>query len=207
MTPSRQIAALTVAAVLIAAAFIALGRGAHHEPVAADVSPVPSPDSGAMPAPQPPKPSDRAGQFATGASGSGDGGMDAGDILEPMAGQLADLLEHLREQCAAARRSGPVPALSVVTPCVTAGETTASTVEFVRGTLASEAGRNVSGGVRSRWTRDLDAAAEEIRTSLAPVRASIGQALTSGAPSPAAFRELARLRDRIDRVLTDLDRP
>lgn len=207
MTPARQIAALAAAAVLVAAAFIALGRSAHHEPVAAEVSPGPSADTGAAPAHQSPKPLDRAGQFATRASGSGEGGMDVGDILEPMAAQLADLLEHLREQCAAARRSGPVPALSVVTPCVTAGEATASTVEFVRGTLASEAGRTVSGGVRSRWTRDLDAAAAEVRSSLTPVRAALGQALASGAPSPVAFRDLAHLRDRIDRVLADLDRP
>jgi hypothetical protein len=192
MTPVRQIAALAAAAALVTAAFIAFGRGAQHAPVTADLPPGSPADTGA-PAPA--------------ASDSGDAGMDVGDVLEPMAAQLADLLEHLRDECAAARRGGRLPVLSAATPCVNAGEAAASTVEFVRGTLASAAGRKVSGAVRSRWTRDLDAAAAEIRASLTPVQASLGQTLASGAPSPVAFRDVARLRDQIDRVLADLDRP
>lgn len=133
--------------------------------------------------------------------------MDVGDILEPMAAQLADLLEHLREQCAAARRAGSVPVLSVAKSCVDAGEATGTTVELVRGTLASPAGRHVPGAVRSRWTRDLDAAAAEIRASLTPVQESLGRVLASGAPSPAAFRDLAHLRDRVALVLTELNGP
>ncbi|HLY24070.1 MAG TPA: hypothetical protein VKT83_16515 [bacterium] len=206
MTPARQIAALAAAAALVAAGFVALGRGAQPAPVAVGVSPgSPGPGSPAAAgaAHEPPA---RAGQPSTGASDSGDA-MDAGDILEPMAAQLADLLEHLRGQCAAARRSGGARLLSAATPCVGAGEAAASTVEFVRGTLASAAGQNVSGSVRSRWTRDLDAAAAEIRSSLTPVQASLGQALGSGAPSPVAVRDLAHLRDRIWRVLAILDQP
>jgi len=78
-------------------------------------------------------------------------------------------------------------------------------VELVRGTLASAAGRDVSDAVRSRWTHDLDSAAAEIRSSLVPIKKSVGQALVSDLRSPAAFRDFAHLRDQIDRVFAELN--
>ncbi len=133
--------------------------------------------------------------------------MDVGDILEPMAAQLADLLEHLREQCAPAQRPAGLSSPGVVKRCVETAEAAANTMDLVRGTLASAAGRDVPSGVRARWAHDLAGAGAQIRASLAGVRWSMDRALASGAPSPAAFSELGQLRDRIDRVLGELDRP
>lgn len=200
MTPRRQFAALGAAAIAVGAAFVALGRGGHPGQSGAEVVQVSSADtraaSTARRSPEPPAAAD-----------PGAAGMDAGDILEPMAAQLADLLEHLREQCAAARRGEDAPILSPATRCVDAAEAAAGTVEFVRGTLASAAGRDVPGSVRARWARDLEAAGAEIRTSLAPWQESLRRNLASGGPSPAAFRDAARLRDRIARVLAQLNEP
>lgn len=208
MTFARQFAALIVAAVVVAAGFVAYGRGARYDQAGGGAAPAPPADARpAAAAHRPQTASEPEAQSAAAAPDSGAADTDVGDILEPMAAQLADLLEHLREQCGAARRDGSVPRLSTATACVDAGEATASTVEFVRGTLTSAAGREVSDAVRIRWTRDLDAADAELRGSLTPVQRSLDRALASGAPSPAAFRDLAHLRDRIDRVLAALNRP
>jgi hypothetical protein len=208
VTAARQFAALCAAAIALAAAFLALDRGVQHGQSGAQAVQVSSADARAVSAAhQPPTSPEPAAQSAAGAPNPGDTGMDVGDILEPMAAQLADLLAQLRDQCAAARRTADVPVPSAATRCVEAGEATANTVEFVRGTLASAAGRDVPGSVRARWTRDLDDAGAEIRTSLTPWQESLGRALASGGPSPAAFRDIAHLRDRIARVLAELNEP
>jgi hypothetical protein len=200
MTARPQFAALIAAAILVALGFLALHRAAPHGQGGIELLPASSADTPAAGAAssQPSKPSEMAGSSAevTG---------DVGDLLEPMAAQLADLMEHLKEQCGAVSRAAGAPSLSAVTRCVDAGAAAASTIEFVRGTLASAAGRDVSTAVRSRWMRDLDAATAEIRTSLTPIQEWVNQALTSEALSPAAFREMGHLRDRIDRVLADLN--
>jgi hypothetical protein len=193
MSARRQFAMLVAAAIAVALAFVAL-RAAPHRQAEIQTDPGSSADA--------PRPS---GPPAEVVPDTQDSGMDVGDILEPMAGQLADLSAHLREQCAAARPAGGVPSLAAATRCVEAAEAAASAVELVRGTLASAAGRDVSDAIRSRWTRDLDSAAAEVRTSLMPIQKSAGRALASDARSPSAFREWAHLRDRIDRVFAELN--
>lgn len=199
--------------VAVTAAFAALGGGVHHNlRGGTSAALAPPAGAGAAAAAQPSgPPQGGTGGVAAVAPGAGtgtdDGSMDVGDVLEPMAAQLADLLEHLRDRCAAARRQRGVPAPSIVASCADAGEATMSTVELVRGTLASAAGRDAPGSVRDRWARDLGAATAEVRASLTPVQESLGRVLASGTPSPAAFRDLAHLRDRIARVLTRVEQP
>jgi hypothetical protein len=201
MTAARQFGALLAAAAVVAAGFAAMGRAGHHGQAGVDAAPEPPAAVRDTADDQPPKPS---GVPEPAASGADESAADIGDILEPMAAQLADLLAHLREDCPPAGRAADAPDLSAAARCVAAAEATASTVDFVRGTLASAAGGDLSDAVRSRWTRGLDADTVEIRASLMPIQKSVGRTLASGAPSPAAFRDLGHLRDRMDRLLADL---
>jgi hypothetical protein len=209
---SRRLLAGVLAAAVTAAAVLALGRVGFHGPAggtgAAPATPAPSaPSGGPPPASSTNRPA-AGGTIAPGAdSGAGRDTTDIGDILEPMAAQLADLLEHLRDQCAAAQRPENLSSPAVAKRCIETAEAAASTVDLVRSTLASAGGRDVPSGVHARWAHDLTGAGAQIRASLAPVRQSVDRTLASGGPSAAAFREFGHLRDRIDRVLLELDRP
>jgi hypothetical protein len=141
----------------------------------------------------------------TGASSGGDAeGGSLADLLEAQAGQLADLLSHMRATCAATQRTpqGALPSPDAVSACVQDAAGAMSLVEVLRGTIASPAGQTMPGDVRDRWGGTLAQAAAAVRDALAPVWQQTGQALASGQEPPDQARALGHLRDRIGGVLS-----
>jgi hypothetical protein len=80
-------------------------------------------------------------------------------------------------------------------------------VELLRGTIEGPAGAAMPADVRRRWDGTLSQATATVRRMLIPVWDGVGQALARGGESPAEFRALGHLRDRIGRVLTAAGNP
>jgi len=138
-----------------------------------------------------------------------DPGADSiAEILEAQAGQLTDLLSHLRGTCASAKASAGVHvAIGTATRCVEDAEAAMSTVELLRETIASPAGAGMPAEVRRRWDGTLSAATATIHELLGPLWDDAGGALASAHESPADFRALGHLRDRIGRILSAAEHP
>ncbi len=138
---------------------------------------------------------------------AGDPGTDSlGELLEAQAGQLTDVLAHLRSVCAAAGGGSDI-AVGTVERCVEDAEAAVGTVELIRGSVASPAGAAMPAEVRTRWDATLRDATGSVREALGPLWDKIGRALASGRAAPADARALGHLRDRIGRVLSEADRP
>lgn len=135
----------------------------------------------------------------------GDSGDDSlADLIEAQAGQLTDVLAHMRTTCGAAQRTshGTALAPAPVAACVQDAEGAMSLVELLRGTVASPAGQTMPGSVRARWQQTLADAAAAIRESLTPLWDATEKALASGQEPPDQARALGHLRDRIGGVLS-----
>ncbi len=128
------------------------------------------------------------------ATQAGDPGTDSiAELIEAQAGQLADVLAHLRGACAAAR-------------CVEDAEGAMHTADLIRGSISSPAGAGMPADVRRRWDQTLAEATATVRGALAPLWDEIGRVLASGTAVPAETRALGHLRDRIGRILSEVGR-
>lgn len=141
-------------------------------------------------------------------AGAGSEGEGLADILEPEGAQMTEMLQHLEVSCPAASASrGLNPSVSVVTRCVEDAEGVMNLVDLLGGTIEGPAGAAMPADVRARWRATLESTTGTVRRMLTPVWESVGRRLASGAGSPAEFRALAHLRDRIGRVLSAAGRP
>lgn len=135
-------------------------------------------------------------------------GEGLADILEPEGAQMTEMMQHLEVSCPAASASrGLNLSVSMVTRCVEDAEGVMNLVELLGGTIEGPAGAAMPADVRGRWRAALEATTGTVRRMLTPVWDAVGQRLASGAGSPAEFRALAHLRDRIGRVLSATGRP
>ncbi len=138
---------------------------------------------------------------------AGDPGTDSiAELIEAQAGQLADVLDHLRGACGAARASGARPvARDAAARCVEDAEGAMHTVDLIRGSISSPAGAGMPVDVRRRWDQTLAEATATVRGALTPLWDEIGRVLASGTAAPAETRALGHLRDRIGRVLSEVE--
>ncbi len=165
--------------------------------------------------PQPPSsaaggapPSSQLAPGATPSTGVDVGAGNLADILEAEGGQLTDLLAHFRTSCAAVRQRPQEPmAVDVVSRCVEDAEGVMSIVDLIQGSIEGPASASMPGDIRNRWEETLGSARATVREVLTPVWVAVGRDLTSRRSSPALFRALAHLRDRIGRVLSTAERP
>jgi hypothetical protein len=175
-----------------------------------DTSP-PGPESGSTP-PSGSGPQDTG--FPGGAVQPPLVGQDPGtnslpDFIEAQAGQLNDILSHLRLTCAAATPRSPSGRLSstALSKCVADAEAAVNVVDVLRGSIQSPAGAAMPGDVRKRWDDTLAETTATVASALTPLWDSTGRALASGRESPEEVQALGHLRDRIGRVLSQLERP
>jgi hypothetical protein len=131
------------------------------------------------------------------------------DFIEAQAGQLTDILSHLRLTCAAATPPSPSGRLSstALSKCVDDAEAAVNVVDILRGSIQSPAGAAMPGDVRKRWDDTLAEATATVTSALTPLWDSTGRVLASGRESPEEVQTLGHLRDRIGRVLSQLERP
>ncbi len=186
---------------------VAQGRGVglRVDQAAAPPSAVPAPAYPAAGAPQAGA-GTHAGAADPGAQASDPGTDSLGELLEAEAGQLTDVLAHLRSVCAAAGGGSDI-AVSTVERCVDDAEAAVGTVELIRGSVASPAGAAMPAEVRTRWDATLRDATGAVRGALGPLWDKVDRALASGHLAPADARALGHLRDRIARILSEVDRP
>ncbi len=139
---------------------------------------------------------------------AGDPGTDSiAELIEAQAGQLADVLAHLRGACAAAWTGGPSRvARDAAARCAEDAEGAMYTADLIRGSISSPAGAGMPADVRRRWDQTLAEATATVRGALAPLWDEIGRALASGTAAPAETRALGHLRDRIGRILSEVGR-
>ncbi len=174
------------------------GRLSLAPSLSSTVQQPPSPASGGAP----PSPQDEPG------TGGDVGAGNLADILEAEGGQLTDLLAHFKTSCTAVKQRPHEPmAVDVVSRCVEDAEGVMSLVDLIQGSIEGPASASMPGDVRNRWEDALGSARATIREVLTPVWDAVGRDLTSRRSSPAAFRALAHLRDRIGRVLSTAERP
>jgi hypothetical protein len=166
------------------------GTDSAAGPGSAATSPAPPPQSAA-----PPQEGDN-------------GGGDIGDVLEPANGQLVDMLGHLQTSCAAAAPPGGAAAgVSALTQCAQDAEGVMNLVDLLHGTIEGPAGAAMPQDVQKRWEGTLAQATATVRQSVTPVWDAVGRRLASGGGSPAEFRALGHLRDRLGRVLAAAAQP
>lgn len=142
------------------------------------------------------------------ATQAGDPGTDSiAELIEAQAGQLADVLAHLRGACAAAQAGGASRvAGDAAARCVEDAEGAMHTADLIRGSISSPAGAGMPADVRRRWDQTLAEATATVRGALAPLWDEIGRVLASGTTAPAETRALGHLRDRIGRILSEVGR-
>jgi hypothetical protein len=171
-------------------------------------------------------PGPASGSTPSSGGGAGDPGFPAGavqppllgqdpgsnslpDVIEAQAGQLNDILSHLRLTCAAATPRSPSGRLSstALSKCVDDAEAAVNVVDVLRGSIQSPAGAAMPGDVRKRWDDTLAETTATVTSALTPLWDSTGRALASGRESPQDVQALGHLRDRIGGVLSQLERP
>jgi hypothetical protein len=208
--PAIGLAVSLISAGLLGTGLLVHGLSVHSSPrrpslapsLSSTVEPPPSPALGDAPPPAHDEP-------GTGASTGVDvGAGNLADILEAEGGQLTDLLAHFKISCTAVKQRQQQPmAVDVVSRCVEDAEGVMSLVDLIQGSIEGPASASMPGDVRNRWEDTLSSARATIREVLTPVWDVVGRDLTSRRSSPATFRALAHLRDRISRVLSTAERP
>jgi hypothetical protein len=198
----RSLVVVSLAVMLAAAGWFFLRERSSSPPA----GPSPSAASGSSAVAHERSPDSSPGPSA--GAGAGSEGEGLADILEPEGAQMTEMLRHLQVSCPAASASrGLRPSISVVTRCVEDAEGVMNLVDLLGGTIEGPAGAAMPADVRARWRETLESAKGTVRRMLTPVWESVGQRLASGAGSPAEFRALGHLRDRIGRILSAAGRP
>ena len=166
-------------------------------------------------APPPSPPS----QPATGSATQGPGRLGA--VLAEMAArsrgigprdlaqaeQLIDLLPHLRSACSAAMPAHGRSLLEAATQCAGDAEAAINTIDFLRETLKTPAGRRMPELARRDWDTILRQATSAVHDAAKAGWDAVGREQGAGTGSAATFRALGEARDRLGRVLAKTSAP
>lgn len=169
-------------------------------------------------APPPSAPSPPAGP-ATGGATPGPGQLTA--VLAEMAArsrgigpkdlaqadQLIDLLPHLRSTCSSGMSAHGHGLVEAATQCAGDAEAAVNTIDFLRETLKTPAGRHMPEPARRDWDNVLRQATSAVHDAVKPVWDGLGREQAAARGSAATFRALGDARDRMGRVLAKTSAP
>ena len=123
------------------------------------------------------------------------------------ADQLVDLLPHLRSACSAGMSVHGRALAEAATQCAADAESAINTIDFLRETLKTPAGRGMPEPARRDWDKVLVQATSAVRDAVVPVWDAIGREQAAGRGSATTFRALGEARDRMGRVLAKTSAP